>query len=257
MSGEGIEGTYAPRRGTIGTDGVASYWLVAWSSARALGGGTIASVSVALWPLSELRVSASGVQLRWPTADDLAVLAGLAAGEPYDAAVAPLAVAGPDAVPAERGRGVLQYHWRHGGGWTSSDWSLNLVADAGGVIVGSQMLSGRDFAVRREVATGSWLGREYRGQGIGTAMRAAILCLAFEGLGADSATSGVAEDNAASAGVSRKLGNAADGVDRVSVGGKVLLMRRFRLDRAAWQERRFLDVEIDGLAACLADFGIG
>jgi RimJ/RimL family protein N-acetyltransferase len=202
-------------------------------------------------------VSASGIRLRWPSADDLAALAALAAGEPYDPAVAPLALAGPDASPAERGRGVLQYHWRNWGGWTPSDWSLDLIADAGGVIVGSQMLSGRDFAVCREVTTGSWLGREYRGKGIGTVMRVAILCLAFDGLGADSATSGAAEDNAASAGVSRKLGYSADGVDRVVAAGKVLVMRRFRLDRAAWQARRALDVEIDGLAACRADFGIG
>jgi RimJ/RimL family protein N-acetyltransferase len=152
---------------------------------------------------------------------------------------------------------VLQYHWRHWGSWTPSDWSLDLVADVGGVIVGSQMLSGREFAVRREVATGSWLGQEYQGQGIGTVMRAAILCLAFDGLGADSATAGAAEDNAASARVSGKLGYAADGVDRVMVGGKPSVTRRFRLNRAARQAHRVLDVEIDGLEVRLAYLGIG
>jgi hypothetical protein len=53
---------------------------------------------------------------------------------------------------------------------------------SGGVVVGSQGIGGRDFAVLREVHTGSWLGLRYQGQGIGTQMRAAVLHLAFEGL---------------------------------------------------------------------------
>ena len=40
-----------------------------------------------------------------------------------------------------------------------------------GVVVGTQGIGGRDFAVLREVHTGSWLGRRYQGQGIGTQMR--------------------------------------------------------------------------------------
>lgn len=213
-------------------------------------------VSASLWPLSGLRLRAAGIELRWPTADDLDALADLAAGEPYDPAVAPLAAAGPDASPAERARALLQYHWRHWGAWTPLDWTLDLAAEANGMIVGSQMLSGRDFAVRREAATGSWLGQRYRRKGTGTTMRAAILCLAFDGLGAESVTSGAATDNAASAGVSRKLGYADDGVDRVLMDGTVAVVRRFRLDRAAWQARHPLDVEIGGLTACLAGFGL-
>jgi RimJ/RimL family protein N-acetyltransferase len=53
-----------------------------------------------------------------------------------------------------------------------------------GAVVGSQGVGGRDFAVLREVHTGSWLGRRYQGQGIGTQMRAAVLHMAFDGLGA-------------------------------------------------------------------------
>jgi RimJ/RimL family protein N-acetyltransferase len=44
-------------------------------------------------------------------------------------------------------------------------------------------VSGRDFAVLREVHTGSWLGQRYQGQGLGTEMRSAVLHLGFAGLG--------------------------------------------------------------------------
>jgi RimJ/RimL family protein N-acetyltransferase len=59
-----------------------------------------------------------------------------------------------------------------------------------------------------------WIGLEYQGQGIGTEMRAAVLYLAFAGLGADYALSGAFTDNPASLAVSRKLGYGEDGVDR-------------------------------------------
>lgn len=44
-----------------------------------------------------------------------------------------------------------------------------------GVVVGTQGIGARDFAIRREVSTGSWLGRAYHRQGLGTEMRAAVL----------------------------------------------------------------------------------
>lgn len=65
----------------------------------------------------------------------------------------------------------------------------------------------------REVHTGSWLGRRYQGQGIGTQMRAAVLHLALDGLGAQRAVSAAFEDNPASLGVSRKLGYRDDGIE--------------------------------------------
>ena len=79
--------------------------------------------------------------------------------------------------------------WANSGAWSPQDWTLNLVVDLGGAIAGTQGISGRDFAVLREVRTGSWLGQRYQRQGIGTEMRAAVLHLAFTGLGAEYATS--------------------------------------------------------------------
>ena len=133
-------------------------------------------------------------------------------------------VAWTDTSPDERARSTLQYHWSRWGSWQPTDWTLELVVVRDGVVVGSQGVGGRDFAVLREVSTGSWLGRHYQGRGIGTQMRAAALHLAFEGLKARHAVSAAFEDNAASLGVSRKLGYRDDGTEWHVVRGRPAVM---------------------------------
>lgn len=209
------------------------------------------------WPLVGLRLRTPLLELRWPSQADLDALAALAADGVHDPAVQPFGVAWTDVGPAERARSVLQYHWSRWAAWTPADWRLELAVVRDGVVVGTQGLSGTDFAIRREVATGSWLGRAFQGQGIGTQMRAAVLALAFEGLDARYACSGAFEDNAASLGVSRKLGYADDGVELFTSRGRPAVSRRLRLDRAAWQAARTVPVELVGLEPCLPDFGLG
>jgi len=58
------------------------------------------------------------------------------------------------------------------------------------------------------------------GPGLGTEARAAILALAFDGLGADAAESGYFEGNAASARVSEKLGYRIWGNEVLAIEGK-------------------------------------
>jgi hypothetical protein len=103
----------------------------------------------------------------------------------------------------------------------------------------------RDFARLLEVGTGSWLGRAFHGRGYGTEMRAAVLDLAFEGLGAEYATSEAFEDNAASYAVSRNV-----------VRGTPKVGRRLRLDRAGWAAARRVPVQISGLQPCRPMFGL-
>jgi len=201
--------------------------------------------------------------MRSPDDADLASLAGLAEAGVHDPAVQPFAVAWTDAEPAVRARSVLQYHWRCLGAWSPADWTLNLAVVCDGIVVGTQGLSATDFAVLREVSSGSWLGRSYQGRGIGTAMRAAALALAFDGLGAQHATSDAFTDNAASLGVSRKLGYAADGIARHVIRGQPVESRRLRLDRASWQAAGGAaglglgEVVLEGLEPCLPLFGLG
>ncbi len=208
------------------------------------------------WPLFGLRLRTPRLELRLPSHGDLDALAALAAGGVHDPDVQPFAVPWTDAPPEERARSTVQYHWLQWGAWQPDSWALNLVADAGGAIVGMQGLSGRDFGVLREVSTGSWLGLRHQGRGIGTEMRAAVLHLAFAGLGAEWATSGAYEDNVASLAVSRKLGYGPDGIERHVVRGRPAVLVRLRLHRAAWEAARTVPVEIEGLEPCFPHFGV-
>jgi RimJ/RimL family protein N-acetyltransferase len=127
---------------------------------------------------------------------------------------------------------------------------------ADGEPVGIQDIGATDFGVLREVHTGSWIGQRFQGRGIGTQMRAAVLHLAFEGLGAREATSAAHRDNAASNAISRKLGYVPDGMDRLVARGEAVVHDRYRLDREAWLAHRTVPVTMDGLTdACLADLG--
>lgn len=208
------------------------------------------------WPLAGLRLRTPRLELRLPTASDLDELAGLAAAGVHDPEMQPFEVPWTDAEPAERARSTLQYHWSQRAAWQPAKWSLIFVTVCDGTVVGAQGMSATDFAIVREVGTGSWLGQAHQGRGIGTEMRAAVLHLAFAGLGAAFATSGAFTDNLASQGVSRKLGYVHDGIERMVRRGQAATLVRLRLDRETWEATRTVPVEIIGLEPCLAMFGL-
>jgi RimJ/RimL family protein N-acetyltransferase len=87
-------------------------------------------------------------------------------------------------------------------------------------------------------------------------MRAAVLELAFTGLGADVALSGALEGNVASARVSEKLGYEPAGEGVQSPRGQPVREQRFRLERALWEARARPPVAIEGLERCLPLFGL-
>lgn len=215
------------------------------------------------WPLGRLRLRAGDLELRLANESDLVELAGLAEEGVHDPQVQPFSVAWTDTEPAERARSVLQYHWTCLGAWSPSKWELNLVVVRDGTVIGTQSIGAADFAILREVASGSWLGRRYQGQGCGTVMRAAVLGLAFDGLGAQYAVSEAFTDNPASLAVSRKLGYREDGITRQVVRGTAAELRRLRIDRATWQARLAAgdalssSVSFEGLEPCLPMFGLG
>src|SRR5262245_28970375 len=122
---------------------------------------------VSHWPLAGLRLTTPRLELRLPNLDQLVALASLAADGVHDPAVQPFTVAWTDVPPEQRAQSVLQYHWRCWGAWKPENWELNLVVLRDGVVVGTQAVGARDFGIRREVGTGSWLGRAYHGHGLG------------------------------------------------------------------------------------------
>jgi RimJ/RimL family protein N-acetyltransferase len=209
-----------------------------------------------VWPLYGLRLRTPRLELRVPDLDDLAALGERAAEGVHDPAVQPFLAPWTDTDPATRARNTIQFHWAMLGQWSPAKWTLQFVTVADGAVIGTQAIDAHDFAELREVGSGSWLGREHHGRGYGTEMRAAVLELAFAGLRAEFATSQAFEHNAASYGVSRKLGYVDDGIERHLVRGASTVGRRVRLDRAGWAAHRTVPVTIAGLEQCLPMFGL-
>ena len=153
-------------------------------------------------------------------------------------------------------RGSLQHMWGNLATFSTEHWILGFITTQEGRVVGSQGISAKHFARRRVVETGSWLGRDFHGQGLGKEQRAAVLHFAFAGLGALRAESGAFHDNAPSLAVSRSLGYEEngdgislrrDGVDRI-VNLKLIPER--------WEAHRpDYEIAIDGHDPCLPLLG--
>lgn len=217
---------------------------------------------VRYWPVSELRVSTPRVTLRYPDLADMAAVAEAAEVGIYDPArtACPMGDWAADPDPRTRAVGTLLNLWQNQGAWDPSRWRLALVVIPAGEDrpIGIQSMSATDFGVCRTVETGSWLRQDRHGEGIGTEMRAAVLHLAFAGLGAVRARSGAHEDNPASIAVSRRLGYEPDGTLIKNRDGRPVTELRFALTRDRWAQTHRDGIDIAGLTAEAADmFGAG
>jgi RimJ/RimL family protein N-acetyltransferase len=208
-----------------------------------------------LWPLAALRLTSRRLTLRPPDEAGLVALAGVAAAGVHRPHERPFLTPWTDLPPDEQARSVLQGVWKAWGDWTPQVWALHLGVFLEDRPLGMVTVRAREFRVLREVTTSSWLGLEHQGQGYGTEARAALLTLAFGGLNAEAALSVVFQDNAASQGVSRRLGYVPDGVQRDVLNGRAVVSDRLRLTRAAWQAAPRPPVEMTGLEACRPLFG--
>ncbi|MGW9114863.1 GNAT family N-acetyltransferase [Microbacterium sp. NPDC055683] len=168
-----------------------------------------------LWPLFALELATPRLRLRLLRDDDLAPLADAAIAGIHDRDRTPFQTPWADAEPATLRREFARFHWGRRARISPGSWGLSFAVRADGVPVGIQDLDADDFAALRTVHTGSWLTRSAQGRGIGTEMRAAVLLFAFDVLGAEWAVSGAASWNAASLGVSRRLGYRENGITRV------------------------------------------
>ncbi|CAA9385060.1 MAG: Acetyltransferases, including N-acetylases of ribosomal proteins [uncultured Nocardioides sp.] len=168
-----------------------------------------------LFPPFGLHVRAGSLELR-PLTDDLLVgLGALAERGIHEPDEMPFYFPWSTAPRGELARNTAQYHWRVRSSFGPEAWDLQLGVLVDGELVGCQGLTTHDFLVTRTGETGSWLGQEFQGRGIGTRMRRAICALAFDHLGFAEVTSGAFLDNPASLAVSRKVGYRADGVRRL------------------------------------------
>ncbi|MGI8900609.1 MAG: GNAT family N-acetyltransferase [Nocardioides sp.] len=204
------------------------------------------------WPLFDLRLQTGPVLLRPVTDPDLEVLAALL---PDDVELDPRSerFAGL-AEDRDRQRRFVQGAWRSRGCWSPRSWCLDLGVEVDGEVVGLQSLEGDGFGDLRTVDSASWLVMTARGRGLGTAMRAAALGLAFEHLGAVAAVSSAVLDNHSSLGVSRRLGYADNGISRITTGSGVAELRHLRLSADTWRSLGHR-VEVSGVTPCLPWFG--
>jgi RimJ/RimL family protein N-acetyltransferase len=208
------------------------------------------------WPLFDLRLQTPRLELRLPTDEELLGLLPIArAGIVEDDRTVFLVTWHKLTSPAFE-RQFLLHWWEVRGHWSPDNWSLGLAVLKDGHPIGVQELVGRDFGIRRVIQSGSWLGREFQGKGLGTEARAAILALAFEGLGAEMAESGYIEGNAASARVSEKLGYKVVGDEICAIEGKRIREIKVRVTPQSWH-REVVPVTIEGLEPCLKLFGVG
>ena len=152
--------------------------------------------------------------------------------------------------PDERVNQWLRGIWRGRGTVTADRWRLHFVVIVDDQPVGMQDLIGNGFADFGTVETFSWLSSDVRQRGIGAEMRAAILHLGFEGLGAKEAHSEANIDNAGSNGVSERLGYERNGTSWATCNGKPVLGQRWRLERSRWHASRGSDIELTGVDAC-------
>jgi RimJ/RimL family protein N-acetyltransferase len=206
------------------------------------------------YPLLDVRVSTPMLELRGATDELLDQLAGLVrAGKthadpaPYDD---PMSFYEPD--PDLRVANWLRAIWRRRGSVEPDTWRLYFVVIVDGRPVGEQTLTGINFSTLGTVTTFSWLSVDERGRGLGREMRAAILHLAFQGLGAEEAASDAFLDNHGSNAISRGLGYAPNGFDWATRRGEPAQLNRWRLTRDMWEQRRRDDIELHNLEACQA-----
>jgi len=181
-------------------------------------------------PLLGLRIAAGPVELRGVTDDLLGPLAELAIKGVHDPDYMPFFVPWSVAPAEEMPRNMAQFHWGQRAAFSPEKWSIDLAVFHDGQLVGSQGFGTRDFLVTRIGETGSWLGREFHGRGIGTAMRKVICAFLFDHLGAEYITSSAYSDNPASLGVSRKCGYRDNGMTILKRNDQPATLQRLILE---------------------------
>lgn len=220
-------------------------------------GVTASSFGLAdLWPLYALRLRTGNLELRYPTEADLPAFAGIVERGIHPPGEMPFGLAWTDAPTLERNLSSYQWWMGSRGNWSRDSWTLTLGVWEDGAPIGFQDLRAEQFPVFRTVATGSWLGREFQGRGIGRLMRQGVLALAFDHLGAEVAETEAFLDNPASNKVSLAVGYQPNGVGRLAPRGSARETQRFRLTLEGWRSRPRPEVTVEGLDGCLALFGL-
>jgi RimJ/RimL family protein N-acetyltransferase len=202
----------------------------------------------ALWPLFDLAVSTPRLTLRYVTDDAGPPLADLAARGIHDPAVTPFSKPWTDVPPPDLQRNTLRHLWRSRAETTTEHWNLNLATyDQEGRLIGLCSVDAQHFPTARTAGTGSWIGRDFQGFGLGREMRQAALHLIFAGLNSRLATTSAWHDNDASLGVTRSLPYTEDSATREQRRDRPDTMLNFSMTRQQWQTVQRNDIHLTGI----------
>jgi len=210
-----------------------------------------------IYPPFALRIRCGELELRHVRESDLPAIVELVRGGIYDPAVLPFLTRWAEAGD-ELARNTLQFYWSAFAASGPDAWHMVLAVRHRGTLVGVQDVTALHFATLRSLDTGSWLGREHQGRGIGTLMRQAVCAFGFDVLAAEQMTSAYMAGNRASEGVSRKLGYRPNGVNRLAHpdDGSVRIEERVLLLPSDFV-RPAEPVEVDAPRALLHFLGAG
>lgn len=209
-----------------------------------------------IFPPLGLVVRAGPLEMRGITDDLLVDLCALAERGIHDAGEMPFYVPWSTAPPGELSRRTAAYHWSTRASFGPQAFRLELAVLHDGVLVGCQGVSSTSFPVTRTGETGSWLGREFHGRGIGTTMRRAMCALLFDHLGFEEIASGAFLDNPASLAVSRKVGYVPHGVRRLERREGELALNQSLVLTPGHFDRGGVEIEVTGAAAVRSLIGL-
>ena len=208
------------------------------------------------WPLFDLEVHTPRLTLRHIDDTLTGELLAVAKRGVHDPAVMPFIVPWTDRPSPQMEQEAMQFYARTRADIRPDAWNLQFAVIVDGDVIGSCDLGAKHFATLRQFQTGSWLGREFHGQGLGKEMRLACLTLGFDGLDAEFAQTGSWHDNAPSLGVTRSLGYTEEGRRRELRRGVPDELVGFRMPRAHWETIRRDDIEIHGMPSARAFLGL-
>ena len=201
------------------------------------------------WPLFDLEIRTPRLTMRYLDDTLAEELIEVAARGVHDPATMPFLIPWTDLPSPQMEHEAMRFYWRTRASVRPEAWTLQFAVLVDGRVVGMCDLGAENFAALRQFTTGSWLGREFQGQGLGKEFRTAALTLGLDGLDAEFALTGMWHDNLASRGVTESLGYEFEGRRRMLRRGAPDEMLGYRMGRAHWATIRRDDITLHGLEA--------
>ena len=208
-----------------------------------------------IWPLFGLHVVTPRIVLHYVSDELGGQLATLAANGIHDPAIMPFSEPWTDVPSPELERNSLQYYWRNRAETAPERWNLDLAVLVDESVVGMCSIHADQFPQNRRLTTGSWLGLDHQGRGIGKELRQAALHLIFAGFDADLAVTRAWHDNAASLAVTRSLPYTETGTTVEDRRRRPDTMVGFAMTPGRWATIRRDDIRLIGVEAVREQLG--